>query len=367
MAVLLSRRLYRLVRDYRNHVPGSRLTVRTVAVFSGLVIVPLLIIYGFALHFLNKSIDSWFNGEMRQDLSDAVNQSRAALELRTSEEGRVIADVAAQLAREPDADLGVALNDRRRESGASEMLVFDADGTVAATSHAAGQPLPVPGVPREVLAKVQGGESYGGFDPTTDGGFLITVATPIPYARRTPPRFLLARAELPRELAGVANAVQDIRNSFANLQESRKPLKYSFRLTLTLVLLLAMFAAMFLAIRSRASPDASGTRPHRGHARGRQGRLHHAPAIARTRRDGLAGALLQRHDPAPAPYQRGSQPQPRAGGRRTRTPRGDPRRPFHRRDGARHRAPPAPRQCRGGCHPRRAAGAGHRPRAARVA
>ncbi|HTQ36224.1 MAG TPA: hypothetical protein VMH77_04245, partial [Steroidobacteraceae bacterium] len=36
MAVLLARRALRLARDYRRHVPGSRLTVRTVAVFSGL-------------------------------------------------------------------------------------------------------------------------------------------------------------------------------------------------------------------------------------------------------------------------------------------------------------------------------------------
>jgi len=31
LAVLLARKLRQLVRDYRNHVPGSRLTARTVA------------------------------------------------------------------------------------------------------------------------------------------------------------------------------------------------------------------------------------------------------------------------------------------------------------------------------------------------
>ncbi len=54
MAALLARRVYRLVSDLRRNVPGSRLTVRTVAVFSGLVIVPLLVIYGFARYSLDQ-------------------------------------------------------------------------------------------------------------------------------------------------------------------------------------------------------------------------------------------------------------------------------------------------------------------------
>src|SRR5690349_15050626 len=53
MAVVLARRVVRVVRSWLNHEPGSRLTIRTVAVFSALVIVPMLMIYVFALHALN--------------------------------------------------------------------------------------------------------------------------------------------------------------------------------------------------------------------------------------------------------------------------------------------------------------------------
>ena len=45
LSVLLARKLWRLVRDYRAHVPGSRLTARTVGIFGALVIAPLLIVY----------------------------------------------------------------------------------------------------------------------------------------------------------------------------------------------------------------------------------------------------------------------------------------------------------------------------------
>ena len=55
LTVLLARKLWRLVRDYRAHVPGSRLTARTVGIFGSLVIAPLLIVYLSSLEFINRA------------------------------------------------------------------------------------------------------------------------------------------------------------------------------------------------------------------------------------------------------------------------------------------------------------------------
>ncbi|MCB1624664.1 MAG: hypothetical protein KDI32_08760, partial [Pseudomonadales bacterium] len=61
---LLARKIAQLVRDYRAHVPGSRMTARTVVTFGALVVAPLLIVYLFSLEFLNRGIDSWFRVEI---------------------------------------------------------------------------------------------------------------------------------------------------------------------------------------------------------------------------------------------------------------------------------------------------------------
>jgi len=78
LTALLARKLWQLVRDYREHVPGSRLTARTVAIFGALVVAPLLIVYLFSLDFLNRGIDSWFRVEVKQGLNDALVLSRPA-------------------------------------------------------------------------------------------------------------------------------------------------------------------------------------------------------------------------------------------------------------------------------------------------
>ena len=85
LTILLARKLWQLVRDYRDHVPGSRLTARTVSIFGALVVAPLLIVYLFSLDFLNRGIDSWFKVEVKQGLNDALVLSGAALNLRMRE------------------------------------------------------------------------------------------------------------------------------------------------------------------------------------------------------------------------------------------------------------------------------------------
>jgi len=69
-------------------------------------------------------------------------------------------------------------------------------------------------------------------------------------AARGEPRYVVAIYPVPAQLAALAEAVQDSYNEYGNLAAMREPLKYSFRLTLTLVVLLAMLAAVYLAIYS---------------------------------------------------------------------------------------------------------------------
>jgi nitrogen fixation/metabolism regulation signal transduction histidine kinase len=85
LLVLLVGKLTRLVRDYRRHVPGSRLKGRTVAIFSALAVAPILVVYYFSLQFINRGIDSWFELEVSQGLKDTRELSHAALEVRVRE------------------------------------------------------------------------------------------------------------------------------------------------------------------------------------------------------------------------------------------------------------------------------------------
>ena len=120
LLVLLAAKLYQLVKDFRRHVPGSRLKGRTVAIFSALAVAPILVVYYFALQFLNRGIDSWFEIEVSQGLKDTRELSHAALEVRVREFLQHTEVVAHELSGLPDFSLITHLGPRApRQRGAA--------------------------------------------------------------------------------------------------------------------------------------------------------------------------------------------------------------------------------------------------------
>ena len=79
LLVLIGGNLVRLLRDYRQLVPGSRLRTRMVTMFSVLAVLPVLVVFYFSVQFLNRGIESWFNVEIDEGLSQALELSRTAL------------------------------------------------------------------------------------------------------------------------------------------------------------------------------------------------------------------------------------------------------------------------------------------------
>jgi len=123
LMVLLARKYWQLYRDFRDHKPGSRLTVRTVVMFGGLVIAPLIIVYLFSLDFINRGIDSWFRVEIKQGLNDALVLSRSALDLRLREQSRRTEIFARSLRELHGQELLQRLDEERRATEAKEIIV----------------------------------------------------------------------------------------------------------------------------------------------------------------------------------------------------------------------------------------------------
>src|ERR1700727_4084551 len=132
--VLLAGKLTHLVRDYRRHVPGSRLKARTVAIFSALAVAPILVVYYFSLQFLNRGIDSWFELEVSQGLKDTRELSHAALEVRVREFLQRTEVVAHELSGLSQFAMIGTLDRERRESTAREFTVVGPQSRIIATS-----------------------------------------------------------------------------------------------------------------------------------------------------------------------------------------------------------------------------------------
>jgi nitrogen fixation/metabolism regulation signal transduction histidine kinase len=150
LLALIGSRLSDFIRDWRRHVPGSRLRGRTILMFGGLAIAPLLLVFTFSVLFLTRGIDSWFHAEIRQGLSDALGLSRAALDLRMREYLDRTGQISERLDGLSGGSLYVVLEEQLRVSGADELIVTSAGGQLEAYSSA-GMRHRLPRVPPEEL------------------------------------------------------------------------------------------------------------------------------------------------------------------------------------------------------------------------
>ena len=250
LGVLLSRKLWQLYRDFQNHVPGSRLTARTVGMFGTLVVVPLLIVYLFALEFLNYGIDSWFRVEIKHGLNDALVLSRSALDLRLREQARRTEEFSQAIAGLNGPDLAVRLDAERRAMQAADVTVYDSGGRVLSLGGGTGTPMPATPA-AGVLLQIAAGRSYVSLETPGNGRARIVTAAPLGRAAGVPPgRFVLVVYDVPSEISRLADAVQSAYSNYGDMSATRRPLKINFMLTLTLVLLITMLAAVYGAVWS---------------------------------------------------------------------------------------------------------------------
>src|SRR5690606_15036309 len=126
----------------------------------------------------------------------------------------------------------------------------------------------VPSVPNEIiLLQLRQGQSYIALDPLRDSGLHVRVVVNVPNAgAASEARILQALYPIASRMNTLADNVQRDFARYAELAYLREQLKISFTMTLTLVLLFSIFAAVwaaFYSARRLAQPIrdlAEGTR-----------------------------------------------------------------------------------------------------------
>ncbi|MGH8402261.1 MAG: HAMP domain-containing protein, partial [Gammaproteobacteria bacterium] len=273
LLIVIGFNLVRLILQYRRNVTGSRLTTRLVVMFVMLAIVPVVLVYYFSIQFISRGIDSWFDVRVERALGDAIELSRTALQLRVRELLAHTEQMGNVLMVTKPGDAAAELDTLRRESGATEVtLLSGMDGHIVATSSSQPTQL-IPDLPgQEMLMQVRNGRVYVGLDPAGDNGLHIRALVPVTMGGLWwRPEILQAIFPVADQQSGLAGRVQAAYSHYRELTVLRQPLKYSFMLTLSLVLLLSVLMAVwvaFVAARKLVEPIQNLVQGTRSVARG---------------------------------------------------------------------------------------------------
>ncbi|HEX4597884.1 MAG TPA: ATP-binding protein [Burkholderiaceae bacterium] len=265
---------------------GARLMTRFALAFALIGVAPGVMVYLVSTLFISRSIESWFNVQVEGALNSGLELGRAVLEAQRDELKTRAQAMAAELADTSAADQIRKLDQLRERAGADEALWVTAAGSLIGSSTArAGRLMPMLPSPSTLraaqargLAVIEGDEES--IEPS--GGLRTRVIVPVPppsppalrattssmastetglrqlepEIRLVEPSFLQLTRSVAPDVAANAQALRAGYGQYQQLSLSRTGLQKMYRLTLTLTLLLAIFAAIASGVMLAGSMTA---------------------------------------------------------------------------------------------------------------
>jgi nitrogen fixation/metabolism regulation signal transduction histidine kinase len=238
--------IWRLYQQIRNRVVGSRFTLRLLASFAMMAIIPGLIVYLVSVNFLTRSIESWFNVKVETALEGGLNLGRTALDIMLADLKEKGENMATSIAFQP-ANTHSVLNDLREKTGIQDATLLTVQGRILEVSNSDSTSI-LPELPS--IAQLRQARLYvvGSIEPISNKGLYLRVLAPVNNQDLVgETRILQLLQPVPKPLATTAEAVQDVYQEYQQLSYSRASLREVFALTLTLVMMLAILAAVSVA------------------------------------------------------------------------------------------------------------------------
>jgi nitrogen fixation/metabolism regulation signal transduction histidine kinase len=251
---LVGANIYSLTRQLKKREAGSKLTTRMVSLFVLLALAPAAIVFYFSMQFLHQGIDSWFNVEMDRAMEDALELSQASLDQRMRWHLRQTQQLTGKLEELSEPLATLEMENLRELSGASEMTIFSRQGRIIASSSSNPGDI-LPNLPDEhIRLQLRQHSDYVALAPVHEDELMIKVIVTV---QTQEPEYLQALYPVPLRIADLADSVEFAFVRYQEMNFLRDSLKLSFSLALSLVLLMSLLAAIwvaFISIRNIVAP-----------------------------------------------------------------------------------------------------------------
>ena len=237
---------------------GSRLLIKLVGIFTVVGLLPGLVIYTVSYQFVSRSIEAWFDVRVAGALDSGLALGKNTLDTLKQELGSKTRVAAERLVERDGAPLPLTLERLREQLGASEVTVLGPVGQVLVMAGGTAGTGPPERPAAALLHKARLGGQASQVDGLDDeslapggAGASVRALARLPRSLVTltggEDRFLMVVQPLPRSLALNALAVQAAYSEYQQRALARDSLRRMYVGTLTLALILAVFASVLLA------------------------------------------------------------------------------------------------------------------------
>jgi len=250
----------RLFLRVRSGKFGSRLLMKLAGIFALVGMVPGILIYGVSYQFVNRSIDSWFDVRLASALEAGLNLGRGTLDGLVNDLSNRTLDAAERLGEAGSLPQPLVLERLREQIGARVVAVVAGNGQVLLSVGGDTNSLMTDRPAESLLRQARNTRVVSHLEGLEDetlalqGQARIRAIAQLPNSElrlglgNSGERFLMVVQRLPATVLANALAVQNASSEYQQRALERDGLRRMYLGTLTLVLVLAVFAALLLAV-----------------------------------------------------------------------------------------------------------------------
>ena len=247
--LFIALQVYRLFKEVKKEVTGSRLTLRLVISYSVMIIVPLMVLYFVSVNFLTKSIESWFNVRVESALESGLNIGQKTLDILRKDVELKSRSISYSLSNSKINEFNPILSDLTEKFDIYDAMIIDDESQILAISSRDNIEIDAVFPDEKDLILANTG-FHGKIDITQEN--IIYLKTYQPYFliddKIQKKFYLILTQKIPESISQAALSVESVFEDYQALTFSRNSLKVIYQITLSIILFLAILLSISLAL-----------------------------------------------------------------------------------------------------------------------
>ena len=247
--IFIALQVYRLFKEVKKEVTGSRLTLRLVISYSVMIIVPLMVLYFVSVNFLTKSIESWFNVRVESALESGLNIGQKTLDILRKDIELKSRSISYSLSNSKINEFNPILSDLTEKFDIYDAMIIDDESQILAISSRDNIEIDAVFPDEKDLILANTG-FHGKIDITQEN--IIYLKTYQPYFliddKIQKKFYLILTQKIPESISQAALSVESVFEDYQALTFSRNSLKVIYQITLSIILFLAILLSISLAL-----------------------------------------------------------------------------------------------------------------------
>ena len=247
--IFIALQIYRLFKEVKKEVTGSRLTLRLVISYSIMIIVPLMVLYFVSVNFLTKSIESWFNVRVESALESGLNIGQKTLDILRKDVELKSRSISYSLSNSKIKEFNPVLSDLTEKFDIYDAMIIDEENRIMAISSKDNIDIDsvLPDEQDLILANTG---FHGKIDITQENTIYLKTFQPYFLVDDKIQRkfYLIITQKIPESISKAALSVESVFEDYQALTFSRNSLKVIYQITLSIILFLAILLSISLAL-----------------------------------------------------------------------------------------------------------------------